>query len=274
MRLTMSDPAGRPDGTPNPADIRTDIPHPARIYDYWLGGKDNFAIDRDTAEHALELVPEMVDYARGNRRFMVRATRFLSDAGIRQFLDIGAGLPTSPNVHEIAQQADPDARVVYVDNDPVVFLHAEALMAKGAKTAVVRADLRAGDEVVQQAGKLLDLAAPVALMFVACLHHLEDHDDPAGVVARYLDAVAPGSYLVLSHCTDEFAYEKMHEGSADFKRKGGIFVPRGKDDILRMFNGRELLDPGLVLVSYWRPDNGQPDLNADRVMAYGGIAAL
>ncbi len=270
----VSNPGGLPDGTRTQADIRTDIPHPARIYDYWLGGKDNFAVDRETAEHALGLVPEMVDYARGNRQFMVRAVRFLCDAGIRQFIDIGAGLPTSPNVHEIAQQADPDARVVYVDNDPVVFLHAEALMAKGAGTMVVRADLRDVDEVIRQAGTLLDLSQPVGLMFVACLHHLEDHEDPAGIVARYLDAVAPGSYLVLSHCTDEFAYEKMHEGSADFKRRGGIFIPRGRGGIMRMFNGRKLLDPGLVLVSYWRPDGGQPDPNADRVMAYGGIAPV
>jgi SAM-dependent methyltransferase len=265
---------GEAGGWRDVAGVRTDIPHPARIYDYWLGGKDNFAVDRETAEHALELVPEMVYYARGNRQFMVRATRFLCAAGIRQFLDIGAGFPTSPNVHEIAQQADPGARVVYVDNDPVVFMHAEALMAKGARTAAVRADLRDAGEVIRQAGQLLDLSAPVAVMFVACLHHLEDHDDPAGVVARYLDAVAPGSYLVLSHCTDEFAYEKMHEGSADFKRRGGIFVPRGKDAILAMFNGRKLLDPGLVLVSRWRPDDGQPDPNALRVMAYGGIASL
>ncbi|HEX6526136.1 MAG TPA: SAM-dependent methyltransferase [Streptosporangiaceae bacterium] len=270
----VSVPGGLPDGARDVAGVRTDIPHPARIYDYWLGGKDNFAVDRETAEHALELVPEMVDYARGNREFLVRAIRFLCAAGVRQFLDLGAGFPTSPNVHEIAQHADPAARVVYVDNDPVVYLHAEALMAKGTGTAVVRADLRDTDDVLRQASGLLDFTAPVAVMFVACLHHLEDHDDPAGVVARYLDAVTSGSYLVLSHCTDEFAYDKMHEGSADFRRRGGIFVPRSKDAILAMFNGRELLDPGLVLVSYWRPDGGQPGPNASRVIAYGAIAAL
>jgi SAM-dependent methyltransferase len=257
-----------------PAGIRADIPHPARIYDYWLGGKDNFAADRETAEHALSLVPEMVDYARGNRQFMVRSTRFLCDLGIRQFLDIGAGLPTSPNLHEIAQWSDPSARVAYVDIDPVVFLHAEALMAQGRGTSVVRADLRDVDGVLAQAAELLDFSEPVGLMFVACLHHLEDADDPAGVVRRYLDAMAPGSYLVLSHCTDEFAYEKMHEGSADFRRRGGIFIPRGKDAIAGMFGGRELVDPGLVLVSYWRPEGGVPGPNADRVIAYGGIAAL
>jgi len=274
MGQAMSDPGGQPDGARVIEDIRTDIPHPARIYDYWLGGKDNFAIDRDTAEHALGLVPEMLDYARGNRQFMARAAGFLCDAGIRQFLDLGAGLPTSPNVHEIAQQTAPDARVVYVDNDPVVFAHAQALMANGAGTSAVWADVRDVDAVLAEAGRQLDFSEPVGLMFVACLHHLEDDDDPAGVVARYLAAMAPGSYLVLSHCTDEFAYDKMHEGSVHFRQRGGTFIPRSKDAILHMFNRKKLLDPGLVLVSYWRPDNGRPPPNADRAMAYGGIAAL
>jgi hypothetical protein len=253
--------------------IRTDIPHPARVYDYWLGGKDNFEADRSAAERAIEIMPEFLDYARGNRQWMARVARFLSEeAGIRQFLDIGAGLPTSPNVHEIVHQTDPGARVVYVDNDPVVFLHAEALMTDTATTSVVRADMRDTEEVLARAGELLDLTKPVALMFVASLHHAEDEDDPADIVARYLAALGPGSYLVLSHCTDEFEYEKIHQAASEAKERGAIFVPRGKDDIARMFNGRELLDPGLVLVSYWRPDGGQPDANADRVWAYGGVA--
>jgi SAM-dependent methyltransferase len=257
-----------------PPDIRTDIPHPARIYDYWLGGKDNFAVDRALGERALELVPYMRVYARGNRQFMVRAVRFLCDAGIRQFLDIGTGLPTSPNVHEIAQQADPGSRVVYVDNDPMVFLHAEALMAQGDRTTVVRADMRDADDVLAHAGKLIDFRAPVGLMFVACLHHLEDQDDPAGLVARYLDAMAPGSYLVLSHATGDFAPEEFRQGAIEAREQGMVVAVRGKDAILRMFNGRELLDPGLVLVSRWRPDSDLPDPNAEHVNAYGGIAAL
>jgi hypothetical protein len=257
-----------------PSSIRTDVPHPARIYDYWLGGKDNFAIDRELGERAIELVPEMRIYARANRDFLVRAVRFLCSAGIRQFLDVGAGLPTSPNVHEIAQQSDPDSRVVYVDNDPMVFLHAEALMAKGVKTAVVRADMRDDEDVIVQAGKLIDFSAPVGLMFVACLHHLEDEDDPGGLVARYLEKMAPGSYLVLSHATDEFAPEGFRQGREDSRKAGMVVAPRSKDAILRMFNGRELLDPGLVLVSHWRPENGQIGPNAERVMAYGGVAAL
>ena len=237
------------------------------------GGKDNFEADRSAAEFALGLLPEYRDYARGNRQFLVRATRFLCDTGIRQFLDIGAGLPTSPNVHEIAQATDPEARVVYVDNDPVVFLHAEALLANGPRTTVVRADLRDVDTVLRQAGELLDFSKPVALMFVATLHHIVDSDDPAGIVARYLEAMAPGSYLVISHCDYDYDPEKMRQGSEEGRRRGMIFEPRRREDILRMFNGRELLDPGLVLVSYWRPD-GAPDRNANRVMALGGVAQL
>jgi SAM-dependent methyltransferase len=266
----MSDSGGLPGSDRMPPNIRTDIPHPSRVYDYWLGGKDNFAADRQLAEHALQVVPQLLCYARGNRRFLARAIRFLCEAGIRQFLDIGSGLPTSPNVHEIAQQADPEARVVYVDEDPMVYSHAAALLAGPAGVAAVRADMRYADEVLRQAGKLIDFGAPVAVMFVACLHHLEDHDDPVGVVARYLEVAAPGSYLVLSHCT----HEHPQEIAADARDHGTTFIPRGKDAIARMFNGRELVDPGLVLVSYWRPDDGAPDRNADRVMAYGGIAAI
>jgi SAM-dependent methyltransferase len=258
----------------NALGIRTDIPHPARVYDYMLGGKDNFAADRETAERSLQLVPEMLDSSRGNRDFLVRAVEFLRDQGIRQFLDIGTGLPTSPNTHETAQQGHPDARVVYVDNDPVVFLHAEALMAENATTSVVRADLRDVDEVLAKAGELLDFSKPVGLMFVAVLHCIEDADEATRIAARYLDALAPGSYVILSHSTDEFAPERTHQASAEARQRGAIWIPRGKDAILRMFNGRELVDPGLVLVSYWRPPGGVAVPNADRAWAYGGVAAV
>ncbi|WP_300609216.1 SAM-dependent methyltransferase [Trebonia sp.] len=252
--------------------IRTDIPHPARVYDYMLGGKDNFAADREMAEVGLTIMPEMRDSSRANRDFLVRAVRFLREEGIRQFLDIGTGLPTSPNTHEIAQEGHPDARVVYVDNDPVVFLRAEALMAEDAATTVVRADLRDVDEVLAAAAELLDFSEPVGLMFVAALHCVVDADDPAGIAARYLAALAPGSYLVLSHSTDEFAPERTHAASQAAAERGAIWIPRGKDAIARMFNGRQLVEPGLVLVSHWRPDAGVPDANADRAWTYGGVA--
>jgi hypothetical protein len=252
--------------------VRTDTPHPARVYDYLLGGKDNFAADREAAEMSLKISPEILDSARANRKFLVRAVGFLRESGIRQFLDIGTGLPTSPNTYEIAQSGHPDARVVYVDNDPVVFLHAESLMADHQTITVVRADLRDVDEVLTSAGKLLDFGKPIGLLFIACLHNIPDHDDPAGIVARYLAAVAPGSYLVISHVTDEFAPERMHQITEEYAKRGTVFIGRGKDDILRMFNGRELVDPGIVQMSYWRPEGDQPERIASRVWGYCGVA--
>lgn len=265
--------SGQPARDWTPENFRTDVPHSARIYDYWLGGKDNFEADRSAAEFTLQLIPQMRDYARGNRQFMIRAISFLADAGIRQFLDIGTGFPTSPNVHEVAQQAAPGSRVVYADYDPMVFTHAETLMATDSNNGVVKADLRDVDELLQKSSKILDFSQPVALMFIACLHHLEDEDDPATVVARYLEAVHPGSYLVLSHLTDEFAPEQMRGLHDEAKRRGGETIrARSKEAIHTMFNGRSLIDPGLVLVSYWRPEEGVPAVNADRVWAYGGVA--
>jgi SAM-dependent methyltransferase len=253
--------------------IRTDIPHPARVYDYMLGGKDNFAVDRETAEAGLKVMPEMRDSSRANRDFLVRAVRFLAEAGIDQFLDIGTGLPTSPNTHEVAQAVNPSARVVYVDNDPVVFMRAEALMADNDTSAVVRADLRDVDDVLAQARKYLDFTRPAALLFVAVLHCVTDEEGPAGIAARYTAALAPGSYVVISHSTDEFAPERTHRASAEARERGATWIPRGKDDIADMFGGRELVDPGLVLASRWRPD-GDPGVNADRAWTYSGIAKV
>jgi hypothetical protein len=256
-------------------DLRTDIPHPARVYDYWLGGKDNFEADRRSATAALGIVPEYLDYAVENRKFLVRATRYLAaGAGIRQFLDIGTGFPTSPNVHEVAAEAAEGSRVVYVDNDPMVYSHAQGLLAKAPGVSAVLADLRDPDAVLRAAGEWLDLREPVGLMFVACLHHIRDHDDPAGIVAGYLEKLAPGSYLVLSHGTSDMNPERMGFASVRAESAGVIFVPRGRDEILKLFNGNPLVDPGLVLVSYWRPDNGVARYNADRAWAYGAVAAL
>jgi len=254
-------------------DIRTDVPHPARVYDYMLGGKDNFAADREMAEVGLRLMPEMLDSSRANRDFLVRVVRFLRDQGIRQFLDIGTGLPTSPNTHEIAQDGHPDARVIYVDNDPVVFVRAEALLVENERIGVVRSDLRDVDAVLSEAGKHLDLSKPVALMFIAVLHCITDAEDPAGIAARYMAALAPGSYVVISHSTDEFEHERTHQASAAAMERGAVWLPRGKDAIAAMFNGLDLVDPGLVLAPYWRPDT-DPGPNADRAWTYGGVARV
>jgi hypothetical protein len=250
--------------------IRTDIPHPARIYNYHLGGKDNFAADRQMGDFTRERMPQIIDTARANRQFQSRAVEFLYDSGIRQFLDIGTGLPISPNTHELA----PGARVVYVDNDPVVFLHAEALMADTKTTKVVRADMRDVDEVLADAGKHLDFTQPIGLLFIAVLHNIPDDGDPAGLVARYLEPAAPGSYLVISHLTDEFAPEKVHEISAENIRRGSTFIGRSKEDIITMFNGLELVEPGLVVASKWRPEGGLVPHNSDRVWGYSGVARV
>jgi SAM-dependent methyltransferase len=254
--------------------IRTDVAQPARVYNYLLGGKDHFEVDREAAEMSLKMMPEVLDSARGNRKFLGRAVRFLRDSGIRQFLDIGSGLPVSPNTHEIAQDSQTGARVVYVDNDPVVVLRAESLTADNDATTVMRADLRDADEVLVEASKRLDFSQPVALLFIACLHNIPDSDDPASIVARYLNALAPGSYLVISHVTGDFAPAKQDAVTAENERRGATFVGRDRAAIGRMFNGRELVEPGLAQISYWRPDGGQPEANADRVWGYCGVAHI
>ena len=240
-----------------PADIRTDIAHPARVYDSWLGGKDNFAADRAAAEQVMQVMPEILDTVRGNRRFLVRAVRFLRDAGIRQFIDIGSGLPSSPNVHEVTQADDTGARVVYVDNDPVVFLHAEALIGQE------RRDLRGAGRPARRRGGLvqggrtarLHPAGGAAVRRVPAPHR--GSRSPGRRRGRYLEALAPGSYLVISHATDDRSPEKMRANSEVAESSGAVLIPCGKDAILHMFNGRELVEPGLVLVSYWRPEGAE-----------------
>jgi SAM-dependent methyltransferase len=254
-------------------DIRIDIPHPARVYDYILGGKDNFAADREMAEVGLRHMPEMRVSSLENRAFLVRAIRFLRDAGIRQFLDIGTGLPTSPNTYEVAQQGHPDARVVYVDSDPIVYRHAEARMSDNKNVAVIPADLRDVGDVLAQAAGLLDFSQPVGLLFIAVLHNIVDADDPAGIAARYMAALAPGSYVVISHSTDEFSPERTHAASRAATERGATWLPRSRDTIARMFNGRTPVDPGLVLVSAWRPD-GEPGPDADQAWSYCGVAPV
>jgi SAM-dependent methyltransferase len=251
--------------------IRTDMPHPARVYNYLLGGKDHFAADREAGDMSLAIMPEIRDSARGNRMFQARAVAFLRDAGIRQFLDIGTGLPAFPNTHEVAGEG---SLVAYVDNDPVVFTRARALMADDQSVISVASDLRDVDGVLSAAGKLLDFAQPVGLLFIASLHNIVDADDPAGIVSAYLAALAPGSYLVISHVTGDFAPEQMAKVTASLAERGSVFIGRTHAQITDMFNDRELLDPGVVQISYWRPDGGTPAPNADKVWGYAGVARV
>jgi SAM-dependent methyltransferase len=251
--------------------VRTDRPHPARVYNYLLGGKDHFAADRDAAEMSLAVMPEVRDSAQGNRLFLARAVAFLHGAGIRQFLDIGTGLPISPNTHELAGEG---SRVAYVDNDPVVFTRARALMADNRSVMSVAADLRDVQEVLAAAGKLLDFTQPVGLLFIASLHNIPDADDPAGIVRQYLAALAPGSYLVISHVTGDFAPEQMAQVTASYAERGAVFIGRTRAQITDMFDHRALVEPGVVQISYWRPGGGTPAPNADKVWGYAGVARI
>jgi hypothetical protein len=248
------------------------------MYDYYLGGKDHFAADRELAEKMLAAVPSVRTAARENRAFLGRAVRFLAaEAGVRQFLDIGTGLPTSNSVHEVAQDVAPSARVVYVDNDPLVLAHARALLTSSpeGRTAYIHADLRdpatiTSDPVVRD---VLDFRQPVALMLAAILHFIPDEDNPAEIIATLLDALPSGSYLVASHGTHEHDRAGFSAGQDAYKASGVTAQARDSADFARLtFSGLELIPPGVVLVSEWRPETPGPHPTPAEVGIYGGVA--
>ncbi|HEY2519111.1 MAG TPA: SAM-dependent methyltransferase [Streptosporangiaceae bacterium] len=252
--------------------------HPARMYDYLLGGKDHFAADREAIGHLLQAVPTARTGARENRAFLGRAVRFLvAEAGIRQFLDIGSGLPTANNVHEVAQAIVPASRVVYADNDPMVLAHARALLASHpeGRTAYIQADLRDPEAILSHptVRETLDLSQPVALMLVAVLHFFPDTDDPAGIVSRLLAALPSGSYLVASQTTGDFHETRAASDGVEAVHAAGLkFQTRTADDFLKLaFTGLQLADPGLVPVSEWRPDKPLRPQPAE-VGYYGAVA--
>jgi hypothetical protein len=266
--------------TPPQREIDTTVPHPARMYDYMLGGKDHFEADRLAAEQVLAPRPEARSTVRENRAFLGRAVRFLAaEAGIRQFLDIGTGLPTTGNVHEIAQSVTPSARVVYADNDPMVLAHARALLASSpeGRTAYLDADLRdpaaiLADPVTRD---VLDFSQPVALLLVAILHFIPDSEDPAGILATLLDSLVPGSYLVASHGTGEYDRSAESTSTRAYQDAGIPMQLRDSEDFARLVfgEGLELVPPGVVVVSDWRPEvpsNPRPGLG--EVNMFGGVA--
>ena len=233
------------------------VAHVARVYDYWLGGKDNFAADRAAGDQAIAAYPDIVHSVRANRAFLARAVGFLAtEAGIRQFLDIGTGIPTANNTHEVAQEAAPASRVVYVDNDPIVLTHARALLAskpEGA-TSYIDADLRDTGSILRQASAMLDFSQPVAVMLMAILQHLDNEDRPYDVVAELLAAVPPGSYLALTHPASDIATEEMALMAKRLNRLMAEKVTfRNHDQVARFFDGLELAEPGMVRVQEWRP---------------------
>ena len=253
-------------------------PHMARIYDYFLGGKNHFAADRETADKILATNPAIRVAARENRAFLGRAVRYLAaEAGIRQFLDIGTGLPTTGNVHEVAQSVDPSCRVVYVDNDPLVLTHARALLnsAPQGRTAYIHADLREPRAILDDPAtrEVLDLSQPTALIMLATLHLIQDEDKPAGIIATLLDALAPGSYFAASHITMEHAGEAIAAGQSTMRSAGISAQARNSDEFARLaFSGLDLIPPGVVLVSQWRPEADSPQPAAAEVNCYGGVA--
>jgi len=267
-----------PDSTEGVPEIDTSRAHTARVYDYFIGGKNHFAADREAAKNVLAVNPIAATAARTNRAFLGRAVTYLAaEAGIRQFLDIGTGLPTSNNVHEAAQAAAPSSRVVYVDNDPLVLAHARALLtsAPEGRTAYIDADLRKPKEILASpvVRDVLNFGQPVALILVAILHFMLDEDDPAGIVATLMDALPPGSYLVASHFTAEHGREGSAAGMRAYRGAGLSVQARDSDEFARMaFSGLDLVPPGVVLVSEWRPTGLGPPPTPAEVAVYGGVA--
>ncbi|GAB2718560.1 SAM-dependent methyltransferase [Kitasatospora kifunensis] len=235
--------------------LQTDRPHPARIYDYWLGGKDNFPPDRQAAEHAITASADIPAAARENRAFLRRAVRLAAESGIRQFIDIGAGLPSPGNVHEVVQTVAPDARVVYVDNDPIVLTHGRALLADNRSTTVLTGDVRELDELFErpELRALVDFSQPVAVLLLALLHFVSD-EQARHAVEQVRARVAPGSYLLLSHSTHEGNPERAAEVAKTWDKTASGIRLRGRDEVTGLFDGWELLEPGVDFVPLWRPD--------------------
>jgi SAM-dependent methyltransferase len=265
----------RPQWAPQTIDIER--PSVARMYDYYLGGSHNFAVDRAAAQQMIAAVPEAPLMAQANRAFLRRAVRLLIDAGIRQFLDIGSGIPTVGNVHEIAQQSAPDARVVYVDIDPVAVAHSREILAGNDFATAIQEDLRRPREILDhpEVRKLIDFAQPVAVMIVAVLHFVPDSDDPAGVMATIRDALAPGSYLTLSQASDEGrSREERADAEEIYRRTDNPLSVRNRAELARLFEGFTLLEPGVVWVPQWRPDPPDAVDDADRAAFVGGMGRL
>ncbi|MBL1065893.1 SAM-dependent methyltransferase [Streptomyces sp. 7-21] len=261
-----------------PLDLRTDRPHSARMYDYLLGGKEHYTVDAEAAEKALQVFPMLRTAARENRKFLGRAVRYLAkEAGIRQFLDLGSGLPTAENVHQVAQRVIPDARVVYVDNDPIVLVHGNALLARDASTCVVQGDIREPRAVLEhpETQGLIDFDEPVAVLAVAVLHFVGDDEDPDGIVRTLREAVCPGSHLILSHATADLAPEAALGVQEAYRVQGVPLTLRSKERFTEFFAGTELIDPGVQVVSDWRAEEpaDQRPSHAD-VSWYGGIGRV
>jgi trans-aconitate methyltransferase len=267
--------SNQPGGDPEPPEFDTSVAHIARVYDFWLGGKDNYAADREAGEEVIRGYPDTASSVRANRAFLRRAVRYLAaEAGIRQFLDIGTGLPSADNTHEVAQRVAPESKVLYVDNDPVVLAHARALLTSSEQgvTGYLSADARDTGKILAEAAGMLDFSRPVAVMLVAVLHCVGDQDDPRALVGRLVQAVAPGSFLVISHPPSDM--QAQAPGLTDSVRRLSELMaqkvtPRSREQVTGFFDGLEILEPGVVPVQQWRPDS---DAEASaRAGMWGGV---
>ncbi|MGI8449486.1 MAG: SAM-dependent methyltransferase [Streptosporangiaceae bacterium] len=266
--------AGQPDWVPPGVDTRR--ANVARVYDYLLGGSHNFLADQDVARAIAAVEPNARAIGRANRAFLGRAVRFASGAGIAQFLDIGSGIPTQGNVHEVARQANPRARVLYADLDPVAIAHSRTLLQGNPNATIMDADLREPEKILAQlpASGLIDLTQPVGLLLMAVLHFVTGDEDPWGIVATLRDALAPGSYLVVSHGTDEGKPAVAHAAEQVYNRGvSALLQMRSRAQILRFFDGFELVDPGLVPIPRWRPGPGDEPAG-DPGTFWGGLVGV
>jgi hypothetical protein len=253
--------------------LDTGVAHIARVYDYWLGGKDNFAVDRQVGDKVLDIHPETALSVRANRGFLARSVRYLAAEGITQFLDVGTGLPSASNTHEVAQAVAPAARVLYVDNDPIVLAHARALLNSSpeGETGYLDADLKDPDAILAGARRLLDLSRPVGVMLVAVLHMLRDDERPQALVDRFMAAVPPGSFLVISHLASDVEQETMAEMSRRLNESmTQQFAMRTRAQVTGFFHGLTVVDPGVVLTHEWRPDS--PDDARTPGVLWAGVA--
>ncbi|GLY94004.1 SAM-dependent methyltransferase [Actinoplanes sp. NBRC 103695] len=262
-------------GLPTGSDLDTTVPHSARIWNYWLGGKDNFKADQEAGDEVMAHIPDIPVGAKSERTFLKRVVSFLvEDAGLRQFLDVGTGLPTADNTHEVAQSLDPRCRVVYIDNDPLVMAHARALLSSTPEGACdyVEADLREPETILEAARQTLDFSRPIGLMLLGVVNHLMDDDVAYGSVARLVQAMPAGSYLVLTHSTAEIHGEPMLRVMRETTERGGTPIrARTKVELERFFDGLDLLEPGVVTCSRWRPD---PESDEPEVYLFGGVGRI
>lgn len=256
-----------------PAGIDVTVPHGARVYDYILGGKDNFAADREAAAKILAAAPNSRPLARAQRAFLVRVVRLLAISGIRQFIDLGTGIPTSPSVHEVARSVDPSARVIYVDFDPLVVVHNRALLETDDGVVAIHGDIRRPDEILADPAlrALIDFGKPVGVLILAVLHNVSNDDDPAGIVARFRDQMAPGSYLALSQFAADSHPKALAQLQAVYANTPVPKTIRSREAILRLFDGFELLPPGLVDMERWRPDADTPSFPPTELKIPGGV---